>query len=35
VHSVWRDPTNDFGADLLIQHHLAYDHTVPPADEAT
>jgi hypothetical protein len=29
VHSVWRDPTNDFGADLLIQHHLAHDHTVP------
>jgi hypothetical protein len=26
VHSVWRDPTNDFGADLLIQHHLAHDH---------
>jgi Protein of unknown function (DUF3500) len=35
VHSVWRDPTNDFGADLLMQHHLAYDHTVPPADDAT
>jgi Protein of unknown function (DUF3500) len=29
VHSVWRDPTNDFGADLLIQHHLAHDHTAP------
>ncbi|MFB7085191.1 DUF3500 domain-containing protein [Streptomyces sp. NPDC056296] len=27
VHSVWRDPTNDFGADLLIQHHLEHDHT--------
>jgi len=33
VHSVWRDPTNDFGADLLIQHHLAHDHTAPPAGE--
>ena len=29
VHSVWRDPVNDFGADLLIQHHLDYDHTTP------
>lgn len=27
VHSVWRDPTNDFGADLLMQHHLAHDHS--------
>ncbi|MEU3509701.1 DUF3500 domain-containing protein [Streptomyces longwoodensis] len=27
VHSVWRDPSNDFGADLLIQHHLEHDHT--------
>jgi hypothetical protein len=26
VHSVWRDPSNDFGADLLIQHHLEHDH---------
>lgn len=26
VHSVWRDPTNDFGADLLIQHHLDTPH---------
>ena len=26
VHSVWRDPSNDFGADLLMQHHLAHDH---------
>jgi hypothetical protein len=26
VHSVWRDPSNDFGADLLIQHHLAHEH---------
>ena len=29
VHSVWRDPANDFGADLLMQHHLAHDHAVP------
>jgi uncharacterized protein DUF3500 len=29
VHSVWRDPVNDFGADLLIQHHLEQDHTTP------
>lgn len=28
VHSVWRDPANDFGADLLIQHHLDHDHGV-------
>ncbi|MEU8789692.1 DUF3500 domain-containing protein [Streptomyces sp. NPDC048643] len=35
VHSVWRDPSNDFGADLLIQHHLAHDHTGPsPHDSA-
>jgi hypothetical protein len=27
VHSVWRDPSNDFGADLLMQHHLDHDHT--------
>jgi hypothetical protein len=26
VHSVWRDPSNDFGADLLMQHHLDHDH---------
>ena len=26
VHSVWRDPSNDFGADLLVQHHLEHDH---------
>jgi len=25
VHSVWRDPENDFGADLLA-HHYAYEH---------
>ncbi|MGN5632101.1 DUF3500 domain-containing protein [Streptomyces sp. AC154] len=30
VHSVWRDPSNDFGADLLMQHHLAHDHTGLP-----
>jgi Protein of unknown function (DUF3500) len=23
IHSVWRDPRNDFGADLLLQHVLA------------
>ncbi|MCX5214769.1 DUF3500 domain-containing protein [Kitasatospora sp. NBC_00240] len=34
VHSVWRDPSNDFGADLLIQHHLDHDHTGPHADHA-
>jgi hypothetical protein len=28
VHSVWRDPSNDFGADLLLQHHLEHDHGV-------
>jgi Protein of unknown function (DUF3500) len=33
VHSVWRDPSNDFGADLLMQHHLQHDHTAPPADD--
>ena len=27
VHSVWRDPSNDFGADLLMQHHLDHDHS--------
>lgn len=32
VHSVWRDPGNDFGADLLMQHHLAHDHSVSGAD---
>ena len=26
VHSVWRDPSNDFGADLLMQHHLDAPH---------
>ncbi|MDX6739535.1 DUF3500 domain-containing protein [Actinocorallia sp. A-T 12471] len=29
VHSVWRDPSNDFGSDLLIHHHLEHDHTAP------
>ncbi|MFF1924566.1 DUF3500 domain-containing protein [Streptomyces sp. NPDC058221] len=32
VHSVWRDPSNDFGKDLLMQHHLAHDHTGSPGD---
>ena len=27
VHSVWRDPSNDFGADLLLRHHLEHDHS--------
>lgn len=26
VHSVWRDPSNDFAADLLMQHLLDPDH---------
>lgn len=26
VHSVWRDPSNDFAADLLIQQLLEHDH---------
>src|SRR5207248_8692396 len=26
AHSVWRDPANDFGDDLL-RRHLAQDHT--------
>ncbi len=25
-HSVWRDYTNDFGADVLAMHHRYYDH---------
>ncbi|WP_405010017.1 DUF3500 domain-containing protein [Kitasatospora sp. NBC_01539] len=33
VHSVWRDPSNDFGADLLMRHHLEHDHTGPHADD--
>ena len=35
VHSVWRDPSNDFGADLLIQHHLEHDHSSSGANDAT
>lgn len=35
VHSVWRDPSNDFGADLLIRHHLKHDHDRSPADDAS
>ena len=34
VHSVWRDPSNDFGADLLMQHHLDHDHSGTPADDS-
>ena len=29
IHSVWRQPSNDFGADLLLQHHLEHDHHNP------
>lgn len=29
VHSVWRDPSNDFAADLLMQHHLETPHGQP------
>ncbi|MBJ7601854.1 MAG: DUF3500 domain-containing protein [Candidatus Dormibacteraeota bacterium] len=35
VHSVWRDPSNDFGDDLLIQHHLEHTHTSSRADDAS
>ncbi|MFJ9062210.1 DUF3500 domain-containing protein [Streptomyces sp. NPDC102409] len=34
VHSVWRDPSNDFAADLLIQHLLEHDHTGAREDAA-
>jgi len=30
IHSVWRDPVNDFGADLLQQHYTSAVHH--PAD---
>jgi hypothetical protein len=26
VHCVWRDPTNDFGVDVLAQHRAAQHH---------
>lgn len=26
AHSVWRDPENDFGVDLLDEHHRAFVH---------
>lgn len=29
VHSVWRDPSNDFASDLLLQHHLDMPHGGP------
>jgi Protein of unknown function (DUF3500) len=29
VHSVWRDPANDFGEDLLKQHYLEHPHEHP------
>ena len=28
VHSAWRDPSNDFASDLLLQHHLDTPHGV-------
>ncbi|WP_434599014.1 DUF3500 domain-containing protein [Streptomyces sp. A5-4] len=34
VHSVWRAPSNDFGADLLLRHHLEHDHGGAPGDTA-
>ena len=27
VHSVWRDPDGDFGADVLAEHHAAHHRT--------
>jgi hypothetical protein len=27
IHSVWRDFTEDFGRDLLREHHTAADHS--------
>jgi hypothetical protein len=33
THSLWRDPTNDFGRDLLLEHHRT-SHALPPPDEA-
>jgi hypothetical protein len=32
VHSVWRDPSNDFAADLLMQHLLEHDHGTQGAE---
>ncbi|MFD4973302.1 DUF3500 domain-containing protein [Streptomyces sp. NPDC058424] len=29
VHAVWRDPSNDFGTDILAEHRAA-QHTHPP-----
>jgi hypothetical protein len=29
VHSVWRDPVNDFGADLLMRHLLEHEPGAP------
>ena len=26
VHSVWREPSNDFGDDILLHHHLEHEH---------
>ena len=33
VHSVWRDPSNDFAADLLMQHHLEHPHPSHHTDD--
>lgn len=27
IHSVWRDPTNDFGVDFLREHYEKGDHS--------
>jgi hypothetical protein len=26
IHSVWRDPQDDFGVDLLRQHYATSEH---------
>ncbi|MEZ4713763.1 MAG: DUF3500 domain-containing protein [Caldilineaceae bacterium] len=26
IHSVWRDPLDDFGANLIAQHYASSDH---------
>ena len=35
VHSVWRDPSGDFGADLLRRHYARSPHARPHPLEAT
>jgi hypothetical protein len=32
IHSVWRDPTDDFGDDVLAEHYRRH-HTTQPDDE--